>query len=239
MEINNLEINKNLNNSLINAVDQNNFLQGTLGKAINTAIDIGLRAALPDLIENQVINIKDNMINYGLKDGINKTIEDAINLGKSALGIITGNFENISQMQEAVKSGGIIDGVSSLIDTVLMHMQNSGVINKNISSLIKQGKNIILDNVENNIEKSFSDQLKNIDNLEKNINNWENAFENKDFDKMENSYKRIMTELKNIVPIENTISKARTIENLHNLIKNNGKNFELTEEEIILANKLK
>lgn len=239
MEINNLEINKNLNNSLINAVDQNNFLQGTLGKAINTAIDIGLRAVLPDVIENQVINIKDNMVNYGLKEGINKTIEDAINLGKSALGIITGNFDNISQMQEAVKNGGIIDEVSSLIDTVLMHMQDSGVINKNISSLIKQGKNIILDNVENNIEKSFSDQLKNIDNLEKNINNWENAFENKDFNKMENSYKKIMTELKNIVPIENTISKARTIENLHNLIKNNGKNFELTEEEIRLANKLK
>ena len=214
MEINNLEINKNLNNSLINAVDQNNFLQGTLGKAINTAIDIGLRAALPDVIENQVINIKDNMINYGLKDGINKTIEDAINLGKSALGIVTGNFENISQMQEAVKSGGIIDGVSSLIDTVLLHMQNSGVINKNVSSLIKQGKNIILDNVENNIQKSFSDQLKNIDSLEKNINNWENSFENRDFDKMENSYKKIMTELKSIVPLENTISKARIIENL-------------------------
>ena len=178
------------------------------------------------------------MVNYGLKDGINKTIEDAINLGKSAIGIITGNFENISQMQEAVKNGGIIDGVSSLIDSVLMHMQESGVINKNISSLIKQGKNIILDNVENNIEKSFSDQLKNIDNLERNINNWENAFNNKDFNKMENSYKKIMTELKNIVPIENTISKARTIENLHNLIKNNGKNFELTEEEIRLANKL-
>ena len=238
MEINNLEINKNLNNSLIKAVDQNSFLQGTLGKAINTAIDIGLRAALPDVIENQVINIKDNMVNYGLKDGINKTIEDAINLGKSAIGIITGNFENISQMQEAVKNGGIIDGVSSLIDSVLMHMQESGVINKNISSLIKQGKNIILDNVENNIEKSFSDQLKNIDNLERNINNWENAFNNKDFNKMENSYKKIITELKNIVPIENTISKARTIENLHNLIKNNGKNFELTEEEIRLANKL-
>ena len=238
MEINNLEINKNLNNSLIKAVDQNSFLQGTLGKAINTAIDIGLRAALPDVIENQVINIKDNMVNYGLKDGINKTIEDAINLGKSAIGIITGNFENISQMQEAVKNGGIIDGVSSLIDSVLMHMQESGVINKNISSLNKQGKNIILDNVENNIEKSFSDQLKNIDNLERNINNWENAFNNKDFSKMENSYKKIITELKNIVPIENTISKARTIENLHNLIKYNNKIFELTEEEIRLANKL-
>ena len=239
MEINSLNIEKNLNNSLVKIEDQNNFLQGALGKAINTAIDIGLRAVLPDIIENPIINIKDNMINYGLKEGINKTIEDALNIGKSAIGIVTGNFENISQMQDAVKSGGIIDGVSTLIDTVLNQMQNAGVINKSITSTIKQGKNIILNNVENNIEKSFSDQLKNIESLEKGINNWNNAFSEQDFEKMEKAYKKIKVELKNIVPMENTISKARTIENLHNLIKNNGKSFNLTNEEIELANKLK
>ncbi|MBQ3413890.1 MAG: hypothetical protein IJH39_00765 [Clostridia bacterium] len=239
MEINSLNIEKNLNNNLIEVSDQNNFLQSVLGKTINTAIDIGLRAALPDLIENQVINIKDNMLNYGLKDGVNKTIEDAINLGKSAIGIVTGNFDNISQMQDAVKSGGIIDGVSTLIDTVLNQMQNAGVINKNISTAIKQGKNIILNNVENNIQKTFSDQLKNIENLDKDISNWQKAFTERDFNSMEKSYKKVIVELKNIVPIEKTISKARTIENLHNLIKSNGKNFDLTEEEIELANKLK
>ena len=239
MEINSLNIEKNLNNNLVKIEEQNNFLQGALGKAINTAIDIGLRAVLPDLIENPVISIKDNMINYGLKEGINKTIEDAINLGKSAIGIVTGNFENVLQMQDAVKSGGIIDGVSTVIDTVLNQMQKAGVINNNISTAIKQGKNIILNNVENNIQKTFSDQLKNIENLDKSIDNWNNAFKEKNFDNMEKAYKKVVLELKNIVPIENTISKARTIENLHNLIKNNGKNFELTEEEIELANKLK
>ena len=83
---------------------QNNFLETTLGKTINTGIDIGIRAILPDYIEEQIIDIKDNLIKYGLKDGIKKSIDDAINLGKSAIGIISGNFENISQMQEAVKS---------------------------------------------------------------------------------------------------------------------------------------
>ena len=51
MELNN-EINNNIN------VEKNNFLNSVLGKTINTAIDIGLRAILPDLIENQVIDIK-------------------------------------------------------------------------------------------------------------------------------------------------------------------------------------
>ena len=55
---------------------------------------------------------------------------------------------------------------------------------------------------------------------------------------MEKEYKNIKTELKGLVPIENTINNARAIENLHNLIKNNGQNFNLTQEEIELANKL-
>ena len=71
------------------------------------------------------------------------------------------------------------------------------------------------------------------------INEWKNAFENKDFNVMEKQYKKIEKELKELAPIENTINQARTIENLHNLIKNNGQDFNLTKEQIELAKKLK
>lgn len=59
------------------------------------------------------------MVKGGLKQGINTAINSAINLGKSAMGIITGNFENLSQAQEAIKSGGIIDSLSNVLDSVL------------------------------------------------------------------------------------------------------------------------
>ena len=55
---------------------------------------------------------------------------------------------------------------------------------------------------------------------------------------MEIEYKNIKTELKELVPIENTINNARNVEILHNLIKNNGQDFNLTQDEIDLANKL-
>ena len=61
---NNLE----LNNKIVNEKTQKSFLESTLGKAVNTAIDIGLRAILPDFVENQVIGIKNNLLNYDLKD---------------------------------------------------------------------------------------------------------------------------------------------------------------------------
>lgn len=240
MEINNLEKNNQIeiNNEIVNEQEQKSFLETTLGKVINTGIDIGIRAILPDFIEDQAINLKDNLLNYGLKEGIQKTITDAIDLGKSAIGIFTGNFENISQMQNAVQSGGLIDGVSSLLDTVVEKVQQTGIIDYNIANALKQGKNIILNNIESNIEKTFTSQLESMENLENYMNEWKKDFEKKDFNQMEKTYEKLENELKNLVPIEKTISQARIIENLHTLIKNNGQNFNLSAEQIALAEKL-
>ena len=241
MEVNELEKNNeiNLNNNLEQEKDQKSFLETTLGKTINAGLDIGIRALLPDFIDEQVINLKDNLFEYGLKDGIKQTIDDAIDLGKSAIGVVTGNFENVNQMQSAVKTGGLIDGVSSLLDTVIDKVRDAGLINYNVANTIKQGKDVILNNVESNIEKTFTEQLTSVENTNKYINNWKEYFNNHDFSGMEKEYEKLENELKNLVPLENTINEARTIENLHNLIKNNGQNFNLTQEQLELAEKLK
>lgn len=241
MEVNDLEKNNNieLNNNVVNEIEQKNFLETALGKTINTAIDIGIRAILPDFIDEQIINIKDNLLNYGLKEGIDKTIDDAIDLGKSAIGIVTGNFESVSQMQSAVKTGGLIDGISSLLDTVVDKVRETGMINNNVASAIKQGKNVILNNVESNIETTFNKQYETIENTNKYINNWKCYFENKDFIGMEKEYNKIKKGLENLIPIENTINEVKTIQVLHNLIKNNGQNFNLSQEQLELAEKLK
>ena len=232
LNINNLELNKEIEKN------QKSFLETALGKTINTGIDIGLRTIFPDFIENQVIDLKNNLINYGLKDGIKKSIDDSINIGKSAIGIITGNFENINQMQEAIRSGGIIDNISSLLDSVINKIHSKGLINSNVAKTIKQGKNTILNNVEKNIENTFSSQIKSLNNTEKNIENWKKYYNNRNFEGMEKEYKKIEKELKNLAPLEKTINDARTIENLHLLIKNNGQKFELSNEQIELAQKL-
>lgn len=241
MEIENLEKNNNieLKNNIANETTQRSFLETTLGKAVNTAVDIGIRAVLPDFIEDQIINIKDNLLNYGLKDGITQTIDDAIDLGKSAIGLFTGNFENVNQMQSAIKSGGLIDGISSLLDTVVDKVKKAGLINSTVANTIKQGKNVILNNLESNITSTFNEQHEAIDYANKYISNWKEYFENKDFSGMEKEYKKLEKQLNDIAPIEKTIDEAKTIQILHNLIKNNGKDFNLSAEQIELAEKLK
>ena len=235
---NTLDNNIEINNNLEIEKDQKNFLETTLGKTINTGIDIGIRSILPDFIEEQIIDLKDNLIKYGLKDGIKKSIDDAIDIGKSAIGIVSGNFENISQMQEAIKNGGIIDNISSLLDAIINKVQSNGLINSTVARTIKQGKNSILNNVEKNIENTFNNQIRALNYTEKYIENWKNYFENKNFNGMEKEYIKINKEINNLAPIEKMINEARTIQNLHNLIKNNGQDFNLTQEQIELAKKL-
>ena len=227
-----------VSNELVTEKQQNKFMETILGKTINGAIDIGLRWILPDLVEDEIIKIKDGLIQGGLKEGINTAINSAINFGKSALGIFTGKFENISQAQSAIKTGGIIDGISDVIDVVLNKTSDMGLINRNVASVIGKGKDVILDNVAKNIENTFTEQIDNMEKLAKYENNWKSYYKEKDFEGMEREYEKIRERTKLLIPLENTLKEARVIENIHNVIKNNGQNFDLTNEELELAKML-
>lgn len=123
-----MELANNIENNLSISSDvtlekQKGFLETTLGKVVNTALDTGIRALLPDIIEEQIIDVKDAIINNGFKAGVEEAISSAVDLGKSAIGIFTGKFENVTQVRNAVKSGGIIDGISNALDYALNFVQ--------------------------------------------------------------------------------------------------------------------
>ena len=239
MELNNTEnLQINNNNDLVTEQEQNTFLESTLGKVINSALDVGIRMILPDFIEEGVIGIKDSLMQGGLKEGVDTAINGAVNLGKSVLGIFTGKFEDISQARDAVKTGGIIDGISGVLDTVIDKTNSSGLINDNVAKLLSNGKDAILNSVSSNIEQEFMQQIDGAEKLAKYESNWKEYYNNQDFDGMQQEYKKIKEKLNELLPIENTLKEARTIENLHNLIKNNGHNFNLTTEQLELANLL-
>ena len=214
------------------------FLNSTLWKTINNGIDIGLRYLLPDLVEDEIIDLKDNLINFGLKEGIKKSINSVIETGKQAIGIFSGNFENIGQIQSVIKNGGMIDKVSDILDVAINKAENAGKINSIVSRTLKKGKSSILSSVERNIESTLNNQISSVENIDKYINNWKDYYGKKDFNGMEKEYNKIKKELKELVPLENTINNARYVENIHTLIKNNGENFDLSLEEVELASQL-
>lgn len=224
-----MELNNEINNNI--KVEKNNFLNSVLGKTINTAIDIGLRAILPDLIENQVIDIKNALLQNGLKSGIDTAVNSAINLGKSAVGIVTGNFENMDQVRMAVGNGGIVDTVSNVLDKAINNTYKKGYIDKTVTSIIKNGKNVLLNNISNNIKSELDQQTNSVEKLEKYINNWKEYYNKEDFEGMTKEYNKIKTQLNKVVPLENILKETRKVETLHELIKNNGQNFNITELE--------
>ena len=234
MEIdNNLTNDINLDNNLENK--QNKFLESNLGKVINSGVDMGIRYLLPDLIEEEVIDVKDAIVNRGFKEGIKTAINSAVNMGKSIKGIFTGKFDSIDQVESAIKSGGIIDSVSNVLDYAIDKTNKSGKIDDNISTVLKSGKNAILNSVSNNIENEFEKEKKSLKLIEKYNNNWKNYYNEQNFEGMEKEYQKIKEKMKDIIPLENTIKQTRNIENLHLLIKKNGRDFNLSEEELKLA----
>lgn len=216
---------------------QKNFLDSTFGKIINNATDIGIRYLLPDIIEDEVIEIKDALFQSGFKEAINTAVDRAIDMGKSAIGIITGKFDNVTQIQTAVENGGIIDSVSNVLDNVVNKAKDKGLIDKPVANIIKTGKNTILDNVSKNIKDTLTQQVKDVEKLESYAESWKKFYREQNFNGMEKEYKKIEEKLTNLIPLEKTINMSREIQTIHNLIKNNGHNFNLSYDDLALVEK--
>ena len=215
---------------------QTDFLNNAIGEIADKALNVGIKFFLPDVIEDVAINIKDELIGDSLKDGVENIIE---NLKENAIGIgkvFTGQFENISQVREIIKKEGIINGVSGIIDGLIERIKENN--NEIKSENIKNGKEEIKNNMSEKIESLYQKQESNISKIEKYSEKWKEAYNNKEFKKMETNYNKINKLLEETMPIEKVFTEARKIENLHTLIKNNNQSFELSEEEKELAEKI-
>lgn len=234
------EFTKNIGLTISEKIEnlQEDFLQKNIGEAINNAVDTGLKIILPDYIEDEIIEIKDAFLKEGFIEGIKTAIEVTINKGKEIIGMFTGNLENMTQAEAIIKNGDLITNVANVLEDVVDKCVKNDLISETIGDLIKSGKNIILDNAKNNIKEFNKEQLEKIKEMNELIEDWEKAFKQQDFKKMQSAYNKIKNRLEKIIPVEDTINKARTVENLHNLIKNNDKNFDLTEEQLQLAQQL-
>ncbi len=230
----------NLGNTISEKVAelQETFLNSTFGNALNNALDVGIRFLLPDFVEEDVIEIKDAFLENGITEGISKIVETAKDFAKSALGIVSGTFENISQLKLAVEEGGIISTISNLLDSVINKLEEKNILGEDFANLIRNIKNSILDTTSSNLSSDLEEQEKNTEKLEKYIENWKEAYEEQDFESMEKAYTQIQKYLSNTLTTEEIYESSEIIENLHNLIKNNGEDFDLSEEELELAEKL-
>ncbi len=159
---------------------QNKFLESKFGQIINTGLDVALRAILPNAIENEVIGIKNVILNDGVQKGIKAAINAASNIGKSITGIFTGKFDTVSQAYNAVRSGGIIDTASKIVDTAVKSAQDNNLIKGSTAKIIRKGKNVVKDCISSKIEEDFMQQVDGVEKISKYVQNWNNYLNEKD-----------------------------------------------------------
>lgn len=219
------------------AIAQEKFMQSNLFDIFNTALDTGIKIALPDIAEDIVIDIKDSLLENGFVEGSKQIWNNIKEFGKSALGIVSGKFENIEQVQTATKNGGVLDIVSNIFDFALDKAVDNEKITKSMKNSIKSKKNSIVKDIKNKVSENLEKQEKNIEKLNEYNNKWEKCFEEKDLKGMKNAKNNITKYLEKVMPLENVINNARKIEIMHNLIESTG-SFDITDEEKELASAL-
>lgn len=74
--------------------------------------------------------------------------------------------------------------------------------------------------------------MKDIEKLENYVESWKKFYKEQNFNSMEKEYKKIEEKLTNLIPLEKTINMSREVQIIHNLIKNNGQNFELSDVDM-------
>lgn len=92
--------------------------------------------------------------------------------------------------------------------------------------------------IKTGVDNTLDNQVEAIEKLDKYITKWNKYYNEQNFVNMEYQYSKIEEYLKEVIPLEDVLKRARAVENLHELIKNNGRNFDLTQEAKELATML-
>lgn len=216
---------------------KNDFFDTTVGKVIDNTVNIAIKALVPDIIDDQVINVKDAIIEGGFKEGLEEIKRSGTNFKESIKGIITGEFKTIEQMKIAIKDGGILDFVSLCVDKGIKCLSEKTGIDKSTLNLVSSGKDLLVNQITSSIENKFTEQFEEIERLDKYCEEWKEAYNDKDLGKINIVYEKIEDSLENVIQIESVLNKVNNIKNLNELINSSG-NFDLTDEELNLAKKI-
>lgn len=225
----------NIGETIVEA--QEKFVESNLYGIFNSALDTGIRIALPEVAEDVVIDVKDTLMENGFRDGVKQIWNNIKEFGKSAYGLITGKFESVEQIQNATKEGGVLDVVSGIFDFALNKAVDNEKISKSTRQNVKNAKNSVVRSIKNQVSDSLDKQIGYVEKIEEYNEKWQDCFDKQDLSGMKKANKNIQKYLNKTIPLENVLKNARRIEIMQNLVESTG-SFDITEEERELVNSL-
>ena len=205
---------------------QSKNILDTISDAFSNAVKKGTE--LIKLPDNWGEEVKAGLEKIDIKEIGESVVETALKTGLKKLGVKTSTFNSVKGVIDAVKEGDLKQGLDSGMNTVVGLLK----IPTSIKTLIKNGKDVILDQVfEDELKTVMTKQKNTISRINKKCIQMEDAFQKNDTKTLDRISKTLRTDLEKVMPIENVIRKGEKILNQYQLYKNKG-NKELTQDEV-------
>lgn len=234
-----IETDKRIENT--KETEQKEFLDTTIGKIVDAGLDFAISTFVPDLIEKPVSNLKDKLLSWDFnkeKETISsgaleqtKKLEE--NSGKE---VDIGNV--VANLKDFLKEEKTINSFSKIIDAAIKELVDKDKISSNVSKMVKEGKNAVVEKIKEKIDHELDGQIVYIEELKEQTEKWKNYYQEKDIKNMKSVSKKIDSLMEDIMPIDTILTEAKQIQNLQQLIENNNNQFDLSSTQLELAKML-
>lgn len=234
-----IETDKRIENT--KETEQKEFLDTTIGKIVDAGLDFAISTFVPDLIEKPVSNLKDKLLSWDFnkeKETISsgaleqtKKLEE--NSGKE---VDIGNV--VANLKDFLKEEKTINSFSKIIDAAIKELVDKDKISSNVSKMVKEGKNAVVEKIKEKIDHELDGQIVYVEELKEQTEKWKNYYQEKDIKNMKAVSKKIDSLMEDIMPIDTILTEAKQIQNLQQLIENNNNQFDLSSTQLELAKML-
>lgn len=222
---NTLALNLNEEKEIVLEKQSKNILEN-ISDAFSNAVKKGTE--LIKLPDNWGEEVKSGLEKIDIKEIGESVVETALKTGMKSLGMKTSTFNSLKNVVDAVREGDLKQGLDSGINAVVGMLK----IPTSIKTLIKNGKDVILDQVfEDELKTVMTKQKNTISRINKKCTQMEEAFQNNDTKTLDRISKTLKTDLEKVMPIKDVIKRGENVLNQYQLYKNKG-NKELTQDEV-------
>ena len=233
---NGLEKEQKKNAEIERKVRKNEKFKKNITNIANAALDVGIRMALPNYIEDVVIDVKNIIFENGFKSGMN----EITNKAKSLFELVfkkKKDYSKVEEIRNLTKQNGILDSFSKLLNKSIDTSVQNKLISKEIGSAIKSGKTAMVNTFSDKLEDNLFNEIKNIEKFNQSYKKWEKCVEKNDIEGMQREYKKMLRHYNKISIDIKQLNDFEKIEYIQEYIQNN-KDPVMTNDELELLKHL-
>lgn len=220
------------NEKEITLTNQAGNILSNISNAFSNAVKKG--SELINFPDNLGEKVKEGLEKIDLKEIGSSAVESALKSGMTSLGMKASTFNSLKSVFDAVKEGDLKKGLTSGLNVVIGALK----VPTSAKTLLRNGKNLILDQVfEDELKTVMTKQKNTISRIDKKCTQMEEAFKTDDVKTLDKVARTLKTDLEKVMPIQEVINKGNSVLNKYQLYKNKG-STELTQIEQELCKKL-